>query len=450
LGWGEVHALVAVRPRKHPSAVRTPLASRRRGRVWLKLTVRSVAAGCTLAVISAGLSVAPVLNRPQASLAAPARITGVGSGSTAAACSASFDVFSASRSLLSRCGIVAYPAQRTGATSGGGRTYSYDVAGVVVTYDAPPPSFDPLTASSGLLASYGIPGPPAGAASRAAWTLQMKKLHFVSPPPFLVALSSQATTTTSPEGPGTTSPGAPSTTSPGAPSTTSPGAPSTTSPGAPSITPDYSDHWAGYVAYGGSFRKVSSTWIQPSLGPTRCHPNSLTIWAGLGGYESAALAQDGTAENTPAIADNQAWWELTPRGMVPVPLYATVGSAFTAAVTYLGGAKFAFFMENDRTGAAWSQTETSSGGADLTTAESIAERPCLARCYGDHATYANLSNFGTVVFKASFADGKPIGSYATYQENMDDTGAPFGHDLAHPGSLSAHSTSFIVKQQSCH
>ena len=398
MGTAEVHALVAVRPRKHPYPVQIPLASRRRGRAWLKLAVRTAAVGCALGAIGTTLSPSP----------APA--VGTASGATSDACSASFDVFSASPALLNRCGIVAYPAQRMAALSGGEKTYSYDVAGVEVTYNVPPPAFNPLKASDALLARYGIPAPPAGASAVAAWKQQMAKLHFVSPPPFLVALPSEATST----------------------------------------TPDYSDHWAGYVAYGGPFRKISSTWIQPSLGPSRCHPNSLTIWAGLGGYESASLAQDGTAEGTPAIANNQAWWELTPKGMVPVPLYASVGSAFTADVTYLGGAKFAFFMENDRTGAAWSQTETSSGGADLTTAESIAERPCLAHCYGEHATYANLSNFGTVVFKASLADGKPIGSFATYQENMDDTGAPFGHDLADPGALSANSTAFTVKQQSCH
>jgi Peptidase A4 family len=402
---GEVHALVAVRPKRHPCTVQIPLASRRRGPAWLKLTSRTAVVGGALGAISAALSVAPVLTSPQASSAAPAVVTDAGSGGVPGICRASFDVFSVSPSLLSRCGILAYPAQTMGASSA-----SYDVAGAEVTYDVPPPSFNPLMASNGLLAHYGIPGPPAGAGARAAWAQQMKKLHFVSPPPFLVVLPSQATST----------------------------------------TPDYSDHWAGYVAYGGPFMKISSTWVQPSLGPTRCHPNSLTIWAGLGGYESAALAQDGTAENTPAIANNQAWWELTPKGMVPVPLYATVGSAFTADVTYLGGARFAFFMENDQTGAAWSQTETSSRGADLTTAESIAERPCLAHCYGDHATYANLSNFGTVVFKASLADGKPIGSFATYQENMDDSGSPFGHDLANPGALSAGSTAFTVRQQSCH
>jgi hypothetical protein len=437
-----VHALVAVRPRKHPRTVQIPLASRRRGRAWLKLATRTAVAGCVLGSIGIGmgLPVAPVspltasaaaifAGRPGyagsrtggvavAALGPRSQSTGFSLGPGLApgplsvpsdACSASFDVFNVPPSVLNRCRIATYPAQRIAALGGGERTYSYDVAGVEVTYTVPPSSFDPLKAPDALLAHYGVPARPASAAALATWTQHMAKLHFVSPPPFLVALSSQASST----------------------------------------TPDYSDHWAGYVAYGGPFRKISSTWVQPSLGPSRCHPNSLTIWAGLGGYESASLAQDGTAENTPAIANNQAWWELTPKGMVPVPLYATVGSAFTADVTYLGGDKFAFFMENDRTGAAWSQAETTSGRADLTTAESIAERPCLAHCYGEHSTYANLSNFGTVVFKASLADGKPIGSFATYQENMDDTGAPFGHELADPGALSANSTAFTVKQQSC-
>ncbi|HXW81743.1 MAG TPA: G1 family glutamic endopeptidase [Acidimicrobiales bacterium] len=420
-----VHALVAVRPRKHPRAVQIPLASRRRGRAWLKVAAKTAVAGCVLGAIGASLALAPVMASTGASLAAagpaytgtasplsrprPAPAPGPVSGALGT-CSASFNVFSVPPSLLNRCGIVAYPAQRMAALSGGEKTYSYDVAGVEVTYTVPPTTFDPLTASDGLLARYGVPPRPSGSAMLATWEKQMAKLRFVSPPPFLVALSSQATTT----------------------------------------TPDYSDHWAGYVAYGGPFKKISSTWVQPSLGPSRCHPNSLTIWAGLGGYESASLAQDGTAENTPAIANNQAWWELTPKSMVPVPLYATVGSAFTADVTYLGGDKFAFFMENDKTGAAWSQSVTSSRRADLTTAESIAERPCLAHCYVEHATYANLSNFGTVVFKSSLVDGKPIGSFTTYQENMDDTGAPFGHELAEPGALSANSTTFTVKQQSCH
>ena len=406
-GPAEVHALVAVRPRKHRSTVQIPLASRRRGRAWLKSTVRTAAVGSAIGAIFPGLFAAPVLAGPQLTPGDPSSGSAISAASYA--CSASFDVFSAPPSVLSRCGIVPYPVHMTAGLSAGQENYRYDVAGVDVTYNVPPPSFNPLTASAGLLAHYGIPGPPPGAVARSAWAHQMAKLHFVSPPSFLVVLPSQATGT----------------------------------------TPDYSDHWAGYVAYGGPFRKISSTWVQPSLGPSRCHPNSLTIWAGLGGYQSASLAQDGTAENTPAIADNQAWWELTPKGMVPVPLYATVGSAFTANVTYLGGAKFAFFMENDRTGAAWSQSETSRDRADLTTAESIAERPCLAHCYGDNATYANLSNFGTVVFRSSLADGKPLGSFATYQENMDDTGAPFGHNLAGPGALSANSTAFTVKQQSC-
>jgi Peptidase A4 family len=312
-------------------------------------------------------------------------------------------------SLLERCGLSAYPVETVPGSHGGGRAYGYDVAGVRVTYNVPPPSFDPLTAPGPLLAYYGIPAPPAGKQARAAWVAAMAKLHFVKPPPYLVVLPARAS----------------------------------------SSTPDYSDHWAGYVAYGGTFTKMSATWAQPALAPSRCHPNSLTLWAGIGGYQSGSLAQDGTAENTPAIANNQAWWELTPRGMVPVPLYATVGAPFTANVTYLGSNKFSFFMENDRTGAAWSHTETSTERTDLTTAESIAERPCLAKCTAADARYANLSNFGTVVFSASLANGKPLGNFTNYEENMSETGSPFSRQLAGAGVLAANSDGFTVKQESC-
>ncbi len=213
--------------------------------------------------------------------------------------------------------------------------------------------------------------------------------------------------------------------------------------------PDFSEHWAGYVAYGGPFKRTVSTWVEPSLRPSRCRSTALTIWAGIGGYAAPELAQDGTAENTPEIGQNQAWWELTPAGMVPVPLYATVGAQFTANVTYIGEGRFTFFMENDHTGAAWSQVEQSTNGASLSTAEAIVERPCLARCTADNARYANLSNFGRTQFTESTVDGVPIQALSTYAENMSDTGVAYGHDMARPGPLRAGRSGFSVTQRSC-
>ncbi|MGH9105541.1 MAG: G1 family glutamic endopeptidase [Acidimicrobiales bacterium] len=332
-------------------------------------------------------------------------------GAAPAACSTPFDALRAPPALLAGCGIATYPLQRVPEllSAGGGRTYSYDVAGSAVTDLVPPTSFDPLTAPAPERLRYGIPGPPAGAAGRAGWQRRMAKLHFVDPPPYLVELPAHSA----------------------------------------SSTPDYSDHWAGYVAYGGPFRKASSTWEEPSLGHSRCRSTSLTIWTGIGGYASDSLAQDGTAEDTPEIAQDQAWWELTPAGMVPVPLRASPGGQFTADVTYLGNGRFAFFMENDRTGAAWAAVEKSENGVSQNTAESIVERPCLSACTTTNAVYAHLSNFHQLVFSSSTVDGTAVGLFTNYQERMSVTGAPYGKGLAYPSPLSPNSDSFSVQQRSC-
>ncbi len=298
----------------------------------------------------------------------------------------------------------------SGAPGGGGAVYKYDLDGAEVTYRVPPASFDPLKASARELALYGIPSPPRGQAAHAAWAEQMSKLHFVKAPASLVELPVHAAAS----------------------------------------QPGYSDHWAGYVAHGSTFKQMSSTWVEPVLRPSHCHGSSLTLWAGIGGYGSGSLAQAGTAEGTPEIANNQAWWEIWPQGMVPVPLHATPRAPFTVDVTYRGHGHFAFFMENDRTGAAWSHVETTTRSADLGTAESIAERPCLANCSSPtKATYAKLGNFGSVLFEWSLANGAPIGTFSNYKENMSDTGAPFGTALAFATPFAGNSMTFSVDQRAC-
>lgn len=276
-------------------------------------------------------------------------------------------------------------------------------------YTPAPAGFNPLSASPAQLARYNIPAEPAGGRARAVWRADMSKLHFVAAPLSLRAVR----------------------------------------PNAASSVPDYSDHWAGYVDYGGPYQTVSATWSQPSFSVSRCRRGALTLWAGIGGYGSEYLAQDGTSVGTPGLGRDQAWWEITPAGMVPVPLYATPGAPFTADVSYLGHGRFSFFMENDATGAAWSQSESAGGNVDLTTAEVIAERPCLTACSGTAARYADLGNFRVVKFSSSLVDGKPIGTFPNYIENMATAASSYSQQLAHPSPLQANETSFTVVQSSC-
>ncbi|HET9059411.1 MAG TPA: G1 family glutamic endopeptidase [Acidimicrobiales bacterium] len=261
----------------------------------------------------------------------------------------------------------------------------------MLSYRSPPAGFRPLHATPAQLARYGLPQRPAS--GMRAWRHDMARLHMVGAPPSLSVVEAHAA----------------------------------------SSVPDYSDHWAGYVAYGGRYIRTTSTWLEPAVRPSKCRFSSLTIWAGIGGYASPALAQDGTAVGTPGIGQHQAWWEMTPAGMVPVPLYATVGRRFTAEVHYLGGGRFSFFMENDFTGAAWSGVEKSTNGATLATAEAIVERPCLARCTSADASYANLTNFGRLSFVSARANGRPLQSYSNYAEAMSSSGVPYGRELAYPG-----------------
>lgn len=289
---------------------------------------------------------------------------------------------------------------------GTGEHHTYDFGRATLTYAIPPASFDPLRASASQLARYGIPERPAGPAL-SLWRRDMAHLHFIAAPASLHVVDAHAV----------------------------------------SSLPDYSDHWAGYVAFGGHYLTTASTWVEPAVRPSKCRSSSLTIWAGIGGYASPALAQDGTAIGTPGISAHQAWWELTPAGMVPVPLYATAGKRFTAEVHYLGSGRFSFFMENDATGAAWSGIEKSTNGATLATAEAIVERPCLARCTQPDASYANLMDFGRVTFVSSRVNGHPLQSFTNYAEAMSASGVPYGRELAFPSPY--RSGVFSVTHNSC-
>jgi hypothetical protein len=348
-----------------------------------------------------------------AAIVTPAAGTAAGTAIRTGACRQSFDPLAAPPALLHRCGLPTYPARAQPvlalAVAGASGTYSYDLAGSRLTYRLPPRNFEPLHAPRAQLSEYGVPAPPAGGPALADWRHQMAILHFVPAPAFMVQVPAHAS----------------------------------------SSVPDFSDHWAGYVAYGGPFTRAAGTWVEPVLYRSHCRTSSLTVWAGIGGYASASLAQDGTAENTPQIGQNQAWWELTPAGMVPVPLYATVGAPFTAEVRYLGQGRFSFFMENDKTGAAWSAVEKSGNRASLGTAEDIVERPCLSGCTGDNATYANLSNFRDLLFKSARVDGTALGRISNYAESMSDAGVPYGPDLAQPGPFTGSWSSFDVRQRSC-
>lgn len=333
-------------------------------------------------------------------------------------CSASYDTYAVSASTLRTCGVGSYPLAGTVRLSDGGLSYRYDIMGHVAWQNIPPAHFNALTASPTELALYGIPAEPpvTDATARAQWIHMATHLNFVAPPSEMHTV-------------------------PGFVSEDSKIA-STQLQNAPSSTyPNGSTNWSGYVAYGQDYSTVGGSWVEPILSSSHCKTNSVAFWAGLGGYNTAALAQDGTAEYAPGLQKDQGWWEILPKTYTPIAKFeATEGQWFEASTTHDSGNTFTFFLYNAYTdqGVSVGATGTST---DLSTADVIVERPTLS-----NGQLSNLSNFATMELEAT-ADSVPMSHFSNWDMSMYNTN---GGLMAQPSLLSTtDGKTFLDTQHSC-
>ncbi len=200
------------------------------------------------------------------------------------------------------------------------------------------------------------------------------------------------------------------------------------------------DNWAGYVANGGvkSFTSAQSTFIVPEL--VTCAPNQNTasaFWAGLDGWTSGTVEQDGVAadcnDGTPQYF---AWWEDLP---LDSGTFLTVvvhsGDSVTASVVFVGNSSYTLQVTDTTSNTSGSETVTEPGGDD-SSAECIAEDP------GGATTSIPYANYGTVAFTGCTANGAPIGSFSPLST---DTVTPQGALDAVTSGLSG-GTSFSVQR----
>jgi hypothetical protein len=300
-------------------------------------------------------------------------------------------------------GVCAPTYATTGRTplAGGGAAQHYTVAGMAVSILLPPSGFRPATATAAQLDELGFPPRPTNPGDLGQWQTQMSGWTGAAPAPGFLA-TSHAT--------------------------------------ADSVT---SLNWSGYVVVGGAgaFTHAEAFYTEPSFGGSVCATNSEVTWAGIGGWNSGNLAQDGTSHNVPGLANHQAWWEILPAFITAVNLTAHAGFTFDASTRRISGG-FRFFLMDSQSG----QTvafDVSSSRYDGSSAEAIAERPTV------NGSLTNLSNFGTLTVSSSRANGTGFDAFSPngsrHGVHMVDSS---GGDMADPSTISSPGA-FTVAQHHC-
>ena len=317
-------------------------------------------------------------------------------------CSSSFDPYNYTQAAVASCGYPVFAQTAANAMPGGGTSYAYNLNGSTVTFYVPPAGFDPATATAAQLNEYGFPPQPTDPGALKLWQQEMSNWQGTTPPPpFLTETSGQNDSVNN-------------------------------------------DHWSGYVVTepAGTFTHAETWFIEPTFGSSRCSTNAESTWAGIGGWTTGKLAQDGTAHNEAGIANHQAWWEILPADAVPINLYGHPDFLFDTSVRRItNGFRFYMYDYDTHTTKAFDETGGANNSYDGSSAEAIAERPT------NNGVLQNLSNFGTLTFSETLANGN---GFDTFDPNGHRHGVHMnnGDDLADPSGIGT-SGYFTVTQHNC-
>jgi hypothetical protein len=199
-------------------------------------------------------------------------------------------------------------------------------------------------------------------------------------------------------------------------------------------------NWAGYSSFAGNgtFNDVKGTWVQPTATCSKKTTYS-SFWVGLDGYNSSSVEQLGTeADCSHGRPSYYAWWEMYPSPSNVISGFpVTPGTPYSAEVHYNGNGSFTLTLSGG--GHSFSTTKTLANPA-LSSAEWIAEAPSM--CAGS-CRVLPLTNFGTVQFSGSSANGKAInnGSWSFDPLTMVTSGLTV---KASPSSLDSTGSAFSV------
>jgi hypothetical protein len=172
-----------------------------------------------------------------------------------------------------------------------------------------------------------------------------------------------------------------------------------------------SGNWSGFAATGGGFTSISASWVEPTGKCTSATTYS-SFWVGIDGDGSNSVEQTGSeVDCSGGSPQYYSWYEMYPA--YPVNFSNTVrpGDHFTGSVTYNGSGKFTMKLSDTTQGWSRSVSKTYSP-AQRYSVEVIAEAPSSS------TGVLPLTNFGTVNFTNSLANGQALGNYSPDQINM--------------------------------
>jgi len=166
-----------------------------------------------------------------------------------------------------------------------------------------------------------------------------------------------------------------------------------------------STNWSGYAATTGTYTSVSASWIQPK-GTCTNGDQYAAFWVGLDGYSSSSVEQTGSeVDCVGRTAEYYAWYEAYPAASRDYSNTVKAGDSFTSTVTYTGSNKFSLYIDDITE--SWSHTTVVTvANAARSSAEVIAEAPCCTFFGG----ILPLTNFGTMNFTGSTANGADLGA----------------------------------------
>jgi hypothetical protein len=173
-----------------------------------------------------------------------------------------------------------------------------------------------------------------------------------------------------------------------------------------------STNWSGYAATTGTYTSVSASWTQPK-GTCSSGDQYAAFWVGLDGYSSSSVEQTGSeVDCIGRTAQYYAWYEMYPGPSEDYTNVVKPNDHFTATVTYTGGDNFTLYIAD--TSQHWSHSTNATLGSvpSLSSAEVIVEAPCCTYSGGT----LPLTDFGSMSFTGSMADGAAIGSAAGLTE----------------------------------